>query len=63
MLHRTSVSQTIDVLHKTKRERERERDGERQREREREREASEGVCADGTVHPLVIYMSIGFCIF
>jgi hypothetical protein len=45
------------------REKEREMERDREREREREREASEGVCADGTVHPLVIYMSIGFCIF
>ena len=28
---------------------------------EREREASEGVCADSTVHPLVIYVNV--CIF
>ena len=38
------------------RERKREREG--QRERAREREASEGVSADSTVHPLVIYLYI-----
>jgi hypothetical protein len=37
---------------------ERERDKERERERERERETSEVVCADSTVHPVVIYFSI-----
>ena len=52
MLHRLRISQVIDMLHKMKREREKEKEG------EREREASEGVCADSTVHPLVMYMSI-----
>jgi hypothetical protein len=42
------------VLHRTKREREREKE----REGGREREASEGVCADSTEHPLVIYVSM-----
>jgi hypothetical protein len=46
------VSQTIIVLHRTKQERE------RKREREGEREVSEGVFADSTVHPLIIYANI-----
>ena len=48
VLHRTSVTPTINVLHKNKWERESERRTER---------ASEGVCADSTTHPLLVFVS------